>query len=254
MSTSNMMSQMSDSLMPFGRLRLKDPAESHHFSASQSHKKNGQQTCRICADTAAFVRRAHHPSLDAVRLAKLSCNSSGRSRENARQIQPFRELCGETRITDLPEWKNVWISYVLAKAQLVEEIGARYASPSQLSSAKAAPEKIGPFDLILVASADYPPMLSLARKFADGGILIDLALDACTTEFWTATPKPCLLVKHQVRYETEGDNPAHAERAVRDLALAEALYPGWLAGQLAHSTGDSAVALLNPYWRFEDCA
>jgi hypothetical protein len=68
-----------------------------------------------------------------------------------------------------------------------------------------------------------------------GAVLVDLALRNGAMEIWTATPTPSFPVKYQVGFRIEGDDRAHTERATRNLALADALYPGWLARLGANS-------------------
>ncbi|HEV2495094.1 MAG TPA: hypothetical protein VG204_18695 [Terriglobia bacterium] len=58
-------------------------------------------------------------------------------------------------------------------------------------------------------------------------MLVDLTLGNGAMEVWTATPTPAFLVKHQITFRVDGDDRLHTERAIRDLALADALFPGW---------------------------
>jgi len=204
---------------------------------------------RALAEVERIQRRATRPSCKA---AVLGTNRSGllaalllrlRGAEVVTLGRVFQPLLSENRAKGLPAWKHVWMRPVLTIAQVVEEIGAQWASTSQLTLEPDG-EKLGPFDVIMmVSSADSSPVIGLTRRLAEGGVLVDLTLGTGALEFWTATPTPCLLVKHQVRYEAKCDDSGHAERAVRALALADALYPGWLARLLAHDTEDSSVTL-----------
>lgn len=143
-----------------------------------------------------------------------------------------------SRVKGLTDWKHVWMSAALAKTQLVEETGARYASTSDVSF-EGVTQRLGPFDLIVVGEAESSPMRSRARGLAEHGVLVDLSLGNNTIEIWAACPTPSFLVKHRVSFRADADDHAHTERAMRNLALADALYPGWLARLLANSAETS---------------
>ena len=140
-------------------------------------------------------------------------------------------LFSPSRLKGLPGWKHVWMSPALAQTELVEETGARYASSSDVSF-ECATERFGPFELIVAAETESSSMLGLARGLANHGVLVDLTLGDNTLETWTACPGRDFLVKHQVTVGAGGTERLLAERATRDLALADALHPGWLARML----------------------
>ena len=143
-------------------------------------------------------------------------------------------LFSPSRLKGLTDWKPDWMSPEVAKTQLVEETGARYTSTSDVSFEGVA-RRLGPFDLIIVGEAESSSVRSRARGLAEHGVLVDLSLGNNTMEIWAACPTPNFLVKHQVSFRADADDHAHTERAIRNLALADALYPGWLARLLANS-------------------
>jgi glucose 1-dehydrogenase len=142
-----------------------------------------------------------------------------------RTVEP---LLSPNRVKGMAGWKHVWMSPVLARIQLAEETGARYISTSELSLEEAA-HRFGPFDVVMVDSADSFPMPSLTRGLAEKGALVDLTLGSGEMEMWTATPAPSFLVKRRFTLQVGGDDRVYTEQATRSLGLAEVLYPGWLA-------------------------
>jgi hypothetical protein len=137
-------------------------------------------------------------------------------------------LFSPSRLKGLPGWKHVWMSPALWPVELVEETGARYASTSDTSFESAA-RKFGPFDRIVGAWANESSMLSLTRGLAAFGVLLDLTLGGDAIEVWTACSTPGFLVRRQVTLGSAGAGRLHEEKATRDLALADALHPGWLS-------------------------
>jgi len=72
-------------------------------------------------------------------------------------------------------------------------------------------------------------MLSLTRGLAAFGVLLDLTPDGEAIEVWTACSTPGFLVRRQLTLGSTGAERLHKEKATRDLALADAPYPGWLS-------------------------
>ena len=140
-------------------------------------------------------------------------------------------LFSPSQLKGLPGWKHVWMSLALRQAELVEETDARYASTSDTSFESAA-QKFGPFDVIVAASHGESSMLSLTRGLAASGVLLDLTLYGDAIEVWTACFTPGFIVRRQLTLGSAGAERLHREKATRDLALAEALHPGWLSRML----------------------
>jgi glucose 1-dehydrogenase len=125
-------------------------------------------------------------------------------------------------------WKHVWMSPALVRTQLVEETGARYVCTSELTLDDAA-HQYGPFDMIIVGSADSPPIPSPTKGLAENGALVDLSLGDGAIEIWAAASKSNPFVRRRAMFQVGGDGRVYTNRATRNLALAEVRYPGWLA-------------------------
>jgi hypothetical protein len=115
----------------------------------------------------------------------------------------------------------------LAPIPLVQETGARYMCASELSTDRVT-QRFGPFDVTIVSSAGLASVPGLTRGLAETGALVDLAAGNGIIEIWTAAPAWSFRVKHQATFQYDGHDRIHSQRATRNLALAEALYPGWL--------------------------
>jgi hypothetical protein len=137
------------------------------------------------------------------------------------------------RLQGLPGWRHVRMSPALAHIQLVEETGAHYASARELTLEGAA-QRYGPFDVMVVASAEPSSVLKATKGLAEKGVLVDLTCGDAAMEIWTASPTPCFLVRHRVAINGRIDLNLY-RKAVRDLALADLERPGWLARMLTCS-------------------
>ena len=136
-------------------------------------------------------------------------------------------LLSPNRVKGIPGWKHIWMSPALAQLPLVEEIGARYASALELSGNGAA-HRFGPFDVIILGSAEPSLMPGLTRGLAKAGALLDLAVGEAAIETWTATSTSGFLERRRTTFQLGEDDRVYIERATRNLAMADALYPGWL--------------------------
>jgi threonine dehydrogenase-like Zn-dependent dehydrogenase len=121
-------------------------------------------------------------------------------------------------------------------SDLVEALGATYES----TKGKAVPDlekKHGKFDLITEATG-YSPLVFEAMRFllAKNGVLvlssitggskhIDIPSDAINLDF---------VLGNKVMVGTVNANRAHFEAGVRDFAIAETEFPGWLSRLLTH--------------------
>jgi threonine dehydrogenase-like Zn-dependent dehydrogenase len=120
-------------------------------------------------------------------------------------------------------------------ASLLEEIGAVYVSTkhtSVLSRAAAA----GPFDLILEATGNSAMVFESMQALAKNGVLVlasvtggdrnlEVPADRINLEF---------VLGNKVMVGTVNAGRDHFEVGVRDMAQAEAQYPGWLGRLLTH--------------------
>ena len=127
-------------------------------------------------------------------------------------------------------------------ADLVEALGAKYVAVSERSVLQTAMDE-GPWDLIFEASGYAPAAFEALQALAKNGILVlssvtggehhvDVNADRINLDF---------VLGNKVMVGTVNANREHFESGVRDLALAEAQVPGWLARLLT----DRVVGLDN---------
>ena len=120
-------------------------------------------------------------------------------------------------------------------SELVEALGAHYLSTRNMSLADAS-AKYGPFDLIFEATGFSPLVFEAMGALGKNGVLIlssvtggdrkvEVPADALNLGF---------VLGNKVMVGTVNASREHYEAAVRDLALAETHYPGWLSRLLTH--------------------
>lgn len=120
-------------------------------------------------------------------------------------------------------------------ADLIAAVGARYVSTQDLPILEAA-KKYGPFDMIFEATGYSPivfeSMLALAKNgvlvlssVTGGDRMVEVPADKINLEF---------VLGNKVMVGTVNANREYFETGVRDLAQAEAEYPGWLTRLLTH--------------------
>jgi glucose 1-dehydrogenase len=120
-------------------------------------------------------------------------------------------------------------------ADLLEQIGVRYVTTLEQSIADAA-RAFGPFDLIFEGTGSsavvFESMLALAKNgvlvlssITGGGRSIQVPADRINLEF---------VLGNKVMVGTVNASRDNFESGVRDMAHAEAEYPGWLARLLTH--------------------
>jgi glucose 1-dehydrogenase len=120
-------------------------------------------------------------------------------------------------------------------ADLVEAVGARYVSTAQTPLEEEA-AATGRFDLVFEATGFSPLVFEAMGVLAKNGILVlssvtggsrtaEVPADRINLEF---------VLGNRVMVGTVNANREHFEAGVRDLALAEAQYPGWLGRLLTH--------------------
>jgi threonine dehydrogenase-like Zn-dependent dehydrogenase len=114
--------------------------------------------------------------------------------------------------------------------QLVEQTGARYVSAQDMDI-KTASTEYGPFDLSVEATGDFALACDAMQALAQNGVLLLCSVRGEGREINV----PAHLINHnfvlgnKVMLGTVTANRQHAERGVRDMALAEMEYPGWLS-------------------------
>src|SRR3954471_17494173 len=120
-------------------------------------------------------------------------------------------------------------------AELIEAIGARYESTKDVSILEGA-RQYGPFDLIFEATGFSPVVFESMRALGKNGVLVlssvtggdrtvEVPADKINLEF---------VLGNKVMVGTVNANREYFEMGVKDLAHAEAEYPGWLKQLLTH--------------------
>jgi len=118
---------------------------------------------------------------------------------------------------------------------LIEQLGARYESTADLPIAEGA-KKYGPFDLIFEATGFSPVVFESMLALAKNGVLVltsvtggdrrvEVPADRINLEF---------VLGNKVMVGTVNASRENFETGVRDMAQAEAEYPGWLTQLLTH--------------------
>ncbi len=120
-------------------------------------------------------------------------------------------------------------------ADLIEELGARYISTKDTPLQDAA-KKYGPFDLILECTGNSSVVFDSMQALGKNGVLvltsvtggdkkIEVPADRINLEF---------VLGNKVMVGSVNANREYFELGVRDMAQAEAEYPGWLTKLLTH--------------------
>ena len=120
-------------------------------------------------------------------------------------------------------------------SDLIEAIGARYESTADVPILDGA-RKYGPFDLIFEATGHSPVVFEGMQALGKNGVLVlssvtggdrrvEVPADRINLEF---------VLGNKVMVGTVNANREHFEAGVRDLAMAEAQWPGWLSRLLTH--------------------
>jgi threonine dehydrogenase-like Zn-dependent dehydrogenase len=120
-------------------------------------------------------------------------------------------------------------------ADLVEALGARYQSTKR-AGVKETADREGHYDLIFEATGYSPLVFEGMGSLAKNGVLVlssvtggmrraDVDADMLNLDF---------VLGNKVMVGTVNANREHFEAGVRDLAIAEATWPGWLQRLLTH--------------------
>jgi threonine dehydrogenase-like Zn-dependent dehydrogenase len=121
-------------------------------------------------------------------------------------------------------------------AELCEEIGATYDSTRELSVVDSV-KKYGEYDLIFEATGYSPIIFDAMQTLDENGILIlssvtggDRKTDGVPSDMINQE----FVLGNRVMVGTVNANREHFEMGVRDIALAEAMYKGWLSKMITH--------------------
>jgi threonine dehydrogenase-like Zn-dependent dehydrogenase len=120
-------------------------------------------------------------------------------------------------------------------SELVEALGARYVSTQDLSLRDAASIH-GPFDLIYEATGFAPLVFEAMEALGKNGVLVLASVTGGnqTVEVPAAKINLDFVLGNKVMVGTVNGNREYFEAAVRDLAMAQAQYPGWAERLLTH--------------------
>lgn len=120
-------------------------------------------------------------------------------------------------------------------SDLVEALGARYHSSTEVPFLEAA-KQYGPFDIVFEGSGNSQLVFEGMQALAKNGVLVlssvtggdkklEVPADRINLEF---------VLGNKAMVGTVNANREYFETGVRDMAQAEAEYPGWLSRLLTH--------------------
>lgn len=120
-------------------------------------------------------------------------------------------------------------------SDLIEAIGATYQSTEELPLAEA-PKKYGPFDIIFEATGFSPVVFDSMQALGKNGVLVLSSVTGGDRKIEVPADKINLdfVLGNKVMVGTVNANREYFEMGVKDLAQAEAEYPGWLPRLLTH--------------------
>ncbi len=120
-------------------------------------------------------------------------------------------------------------------ADLIEQLDARYESTRELPILAGA-QKYGPFDIIFEATGASPVVFDSMQALGKNGVLILSSVTGGDRKIEAPADQINLgfVLGNKVMVGTVNANRDYFENGVRDMALAEAEYPGWLRRLLTH--------------------
>lgn len=120
-------------------------------------------------------------------------------------------------------------------SDLIESIGARYQSSREAPLLEAA-RNYGPFDIIFEATGFSPVVFESMQALAKNGVLVLSSVTGGDRKIEVPADKINLdfVLGNKVMVGTVNANREYFELGVKDMAQAEAEYPGWLARLLTH--------------------
>jgi len=120
-------------------------------------------------------------------------------------------------------------------SDLVEAIGARYLSTAEVPLARAA-QAHGPFDLVFEASGHSPLVFEGMEALGRNGVLVLSSVTGGERRVEVPADRINLgfVLGNKVVVGTVNANREYFEIGVRDHALAEAQFPGWLSRLITH--------------------
>lgn len=121
-------------------------------------------------------------------------------------------------------------------ADLLEEVGATYDSTAEISIADST-KKYGEYDLIFECTGFSPIVFDAMQSLNENGILILASVtggDRKTDQVPSDKINQMFVLGNRAMVGTVNANREHFEMGVKDLALCEAMYSGWLAKMMTH--------------------
>ena len=121
-------------------------------------------------------------------------------------------------------------------ADLLEAIGATYNSTVDISIADST-EKYGEYDLVFECTGFSPIIFDAMQSLNENGILILASVtggDRKTDAVPSDKINQMFVLGNRAMVGTVNANREHFEMGVKDLALCEAMYRGWLGRMMTH--------------------
>ncbi len=120
-------------------------------------------------------------------------------------------------------------------SDLIEAIGATYQSTKEMSITEGS-KKYGPFDIIFYATGFSPVVFESMQALGKNGVLVLSSVTGGDRKIEVPADKINLefVLGNKVMVGTVNANREYFEMGVKDLAQAEAEYPGWLKRLLTH--------------------
>jgi threonine dehydrogenase-like Zn-dependent dehydrogenase len=120
-------------------------------------------------------------------------------------------------------------------SDLIEALGASYESTTDLSIIEGA-KKHGPFDLMFEATGYSPIVFESLQALGKNGVLVLSSVTGGDRKVEVPADKINLdfVLGNKVMVGTVNANREYFETGVKDMAQAEAEYPGWLERLLTH--------------------
>jgi len=120
-------------------------------------------------------------------------------------------------------------------SDLIEAIGATYQSTKEMSILEGA-KKYGPFDVIFEATGFSPVVFESMQALSKNGVLVLSSVTGGDRKIEVPADKINLdfVLGNKVMVGTVNANREYFEMGVKDMAQAEAEYPGWLTRLLTH--------------------
>ncbi|MEJ7841903.1 MAG: glucose 1-dehydrogenase [Rubrobacter sp.] len=120
-------------------------------------------------------------------------------------------------------------------SELVEALGARYLSTREVPLVEAA-RRHGPFDIIFEATGASVVAFEAMEALGKNGVLVLTGISGGDREIEIPGDRILLgfVLGNKVAVGSVNANRSYFEGGVRDMALAEARYPGWLGRLLTH--------------------